>query len=70
MKTLRLLLALALFTGYISSLSSCSITFKSDNGKHKGWFKNPKNPHHPKSTHPKTPSKGKGNGKGNGKGKK
>ncbi len=33
--------------------SSCVIVHdKKDNGKHKGWYKNPKNPHHPATTNP------------------
>jgi len=30
-------------------LGSCVVVtpVKHDNGKHKGWYKNPKNPHHP-----------------------
>jgi hypothetical protein len=39
------------------------VLHKKDNGKHKGWYKNPNNPHHPNSTNPGN-SKGKGKGKG------
>lgn len=35
-----------------------------DNGLHKGWYKNPNNPHHPRTTNPgHTKQKKKGNGK-------
>jgi hypothetical protein len=47
---------------------------KSDNGKHKGWFKNSNNPHHPLTTNPghtKTKVvKAKSPNNGNNKGKK
>jgi hypothetical protein len=35
---------------------------RKDNGKHKGWYKNPNNPHHPNST---KHSGQRGNGNGN-----
>ena len=39
--------------------SSCVVTTRHDNGKHKGWYKNSNNPHHPNSTNPgKTKGKG------------
>ncbi|GAB3536949.1 hypothetical protein GCM10027443_28560 [Pontibacter brevis] len=44
-----------------------------DNGLHKGWYKNPNNPHHPLTTNPGHTKSGKGKAaKGNkaGKGKK
>jgi hypothetical protein len=31
----------------VSLVSISCVTTKKDNGKHKGWYKNPKNPHHP-----------------------
>jgi hypothetical protein len=37
------------------SFSSCVVfrpNMKKDNGLHKGWTKNPNNPHHPASTNP------------------
>lgn len=52
---------------------------KKDNGKHKGWYKNPKNPHHPSHSSGGTVvvvNQNNGNasqanaGNGNGKGKK
>lgn len=61
MKSLSRIIIGTLFAGYIASLSSCTVTFRHDNGKHKGWFKNPKNPHNPRTTNPKPPKKkGKG----------
>ncbi|MER2996553.1 hypothetical protein ABS362_03295 [Pontibacter populi] len=38
-------------------------TTRKDNGLHKGWYKNPNNPHHPNTTNPGH-TKGKGKGKG------
>jgi hypothetical protein len=45
------------------NISSCTITHshRHDRGKHKGWFKNPKNPHNP--GHKPGSNPGKGNGK-------
>lgn len=56
----------ALFlTLLILATSSCVIVQpKHDNGKHKGWYKNPNNPHHPNTTNPgHTKQKEKGKGK-------
>jgi hypothetical protein len=61
MKAIHYFLSLAICCSIISVNTSCVV--KKDNGKHKGWFKNSNNPHHPASTNP-----GKGNGNGNGKG--
>lgn len=46
----------------VVTLSSCVISrkktdkviviSKKDNGLHKGWYKNPNNPHHPRTTNP------------------
>jgi hypothetical protein len=44
--------------GFLFSMTSCVVVAKSDNGKHKGWYKNPNNPHNPNSMNP-----GKANGK-------
>lgn len=46
-----LLLAVAV----VLSLTTCTgikISGKKDNGKHKGWYKNTNNPHHPLTTNP------------------
>jgi len=32
--------------------SSCAVVVRKDNGKHRGWFKNRNNPHHPRTTNP------------------
>ena len=49
------------------AMSSCKIAelpeAKHDQGKHKGWYKNPKNPHHP--AHVGKGSKTNGHGNGN-----
>ncbi|MFD2248352.1 hypothetical protein [Pontibacter ruber] len=39
-------------------------TGRKDNGLHKGWYKNPNNPHHPRTTNPGH-TKHKGGSKGN-----
>jgi len=52
MKSVRIFLILAFCTGFLFNTSSCVVSGKSDNGKHKGWYKNPNNPHHPNSTNP------------------
>jgi glycerol uptake facilitator-like aquaporin len=51
----------ALFAGamLLSVTPGCK-AIKTDNGKHKGWFKNTNNPHHPLTTNPGHASKGKG----------
>lgn len=51
MKILKLFSALVLSTGLMIGANSCVI-HKKDNGKHKGWYKNPNNPHHPNTTNP------------------
>ncbi len=44
---------------------------RTDNGKHKGWYKNTNNPHHPNTTNPgHTKAKAAKGNKGKGKGKK
>jgi len=60
MKTLKLFSILILCFGLLVGTSSCLVITKKDNGKHNGWFKNPKNPHHHNSTNP---VKSKGNHK-------
>jgi hypothetical protein len=73
MKTLKRYSLLFLLAGALLSNSSC-IMVKSDNGKHKGWFKNSNNPHHPLTTNPGHTKnkvvKAKSPGNGNNKGKK
>lgn len=58
MKKFKTIAILIILTTFLFSNSSCVMVHTTDNGKHKGWFKNPKNPHNPNSTNP-----GKGNGK-------
>jgi hypothetical protein len=36
----------------VFSTTSCVVLVSHDNGRHKGWFKNSNNPHHPKTTNP------------------
>jgi hypothetical protein len=68
MKILKLFSALVLSTGLMIGVNSCSVhIFKKDSGKHKGWYKNPNNPHHPNTTNPghtKSPKPPKAKGKG------
>jgi hypothetical protein len=45
MKTLRIVVLLALITVLLFGATSCAIYVK-DNGEHKGWYKNPKKPHY------------------------
>ena len=35
-----------LLTAILFTAESCVVLVKEDNGKHKGWYKNPHNPHH------------------------
>lgn len=55
---MKTFIILILCIGLLFSMSSCVVVAKSDNGKHKGWYKNPNNPHNPNSINP-----GKSNGK-------
>lgn len=68
MKTFKAIITISLLLFIYLSQTSCvyrTTVVKKDNGKHKGWFKNPNNPHHPNSTNP-----GNAKGKSKGKGKK
>jgi ABC-type oligopeptide transport system substrate-binding subunit len=67
MKTLSTFRTVAIIFSIIFLLSqtSCIVFSKKDNGKHKGWYKNTNNPHHPNSTNPGK-SKGNSNGNSNG----
>ncbi len=61
MNKLQLLIAMTLCTVILLNSSSCVVVPRTDNGKHKGWFKNPKNPHNPAHIkYKKPPVKGKG----------
>lgn len=69
MKIFKSIAVLALFAGLAGGSASC-VVIKKDNGKHKGWYKNPNNPHHPNTTNPghtKESPAPKGPGKSNGK---
>ncbi|WP_276498999.1 hypothetical protein [Pontibacter litorisediminis] len=50
--------------GKVVVISKSKTATRKDNGLHKGWYKNPNNPHHPNTTNPGH-TKHKGNGKGN-----
>jgi len=52
MKTFRALAMLLLCMGLLFSTSSCAVFVTRDNGHHRGWHKNPNNPHHSYSTNP------------------
>jgi hypothetical protein len=58
MKTFRTIAFIVLCIGLLFGATSCVVLVKEDNGKHKGWFKNSNNPHHPDNTNP---GKSKGN---------
>lgn len=60
MKKMKIIMILVLCTGLLLNATSCLVFVNKDNGKHKGWYKNPNNPHHPNSTNPGK-SKGKHN---------
>lgn len=68
---MKYLFTTLLLAGLLVS-SSCTIHHvHHDNGKHKGWYKNKKNPHNPNSTKSKAKgNNGNGNSKNKGKGKK
>ena len=53
-----LCMVLVLSISFACTRKTVVVQQKKDNGKHKGWYKNPNNPHHPAST--KHQSKGKG----------
>ena len=50
--------------GKVVVISKSKTANRKDNGLHKGWYKNPNNPHHPRTTNPGH-TKHRGNGKGN-----
>ena len=52
MKLFRVVAVLALCAGLLFGATSCAVMVQKDNGKHKGWYKNSNNPHHPYSTNP------------------
>ncbi|MCF8298754.1 MAG: hypothetical protein K9J13_14495 [Saprospiraceae bacterium] len=52
MKTIKIFTLTLLCIGLLFSTTSCSVLVVKDNGKHKGWYKNTNNPHHPNTTNP------------------
>lgn len=52
MKNMKIFLALALTGAILLPLASCVVFVRKDNGRHKGWHKNPNNPHHPTTKNP------------------
>lgn len=52
MKTLKTISIMSLSVFLVINLTSCFIVLEKENGKHKGWYKNPNNPHHPNTTNP------------------
>ncbi|MFC2087264.1 hypothetical protein ACFLSA_03775 [Bacteroidota bacterium] len=58
MKKISIIILLSVFT----LMTSCAVYLHKDNGRHKGWYKNPNNPHNPNST---KPGKVKGKSKSN-----
>ena len=53
-RTMKKIFSLTAAALLILGSSSCVVhtTAKKDNGKHKGWYKNRHNPHHPNSNNP------------------
>jgi hypothetical protein len=47
MKKIGALLILTLSIGLLLGSTSCTVFFARDNGKHKGWYKNPDKGHNP-----------------------
>ena len=54
MKSLRSIAILAFCTGLLFGATSCTVFVAEtrDQGNHRGWYKNPNNPHHPFTTNP------------------
>lgn len=52
MRTGKVIMTMILNVSLCLGMMSCIVVHKHDNGKHKGWFKNPNNPHHPGSKNP------------------
>lgn len=61
MKALKALLGITITVALMLSQTSCLVV-RTDNGKHKGWYKNRNNPHNPATTNPGH-TKGKSNGR-------
>lgn len=52
MKIFKTISIMSLSVFLVINLTSCFIVLEKENGKHKGWYKNPNNPHHPETTNP------------------
>jgi ABC-type oligopeptide transport system substrate-binding subunit len=48
----KIIAILAFCPGLLFSTTSCAVYTQESAGKHKGWYKNSNNPHHPNSTNP------------------
>lgn len=51
MKLFKKLIIMTFCLVLLFSVTSCVVVRK-DNGKHRGWFKNRNNPHHPRTINP------------------
>jgi len=52
MKLFKPMAILGLCTILLLGTTSCYVRVKENQGKHKGWYKNSNNPHHPNTTNP------------------
>lgn len=52
MKNFRPVILMIVYLAFLFCSTSCVVFSKGDNGRHKGWQKNPNNPHHQNSTKP------------------
>jgi len=52
MKYSKIIFAIFLFAAFLFTSGSCTVLLKENNGKHKGWYKNPKDHHEIVSTNP------------------
>lgn len=52
MKVFKSSVVIIFISAFLLSLTSCVVLSPSNNGNHKGWFKNTNNPHNPNSTNP------------------
>jgi hypothetical protein len=59
MKIFKAIATLLFCMAFLFNVTSCRVVyFKKDNGKHKGWYKNPHNPHNPNHVENKNPGNG------------
>jgi len=52
MKKLAIITTLLLYLTFLFGMTSCIVFTAKDSGRHRGWYKNSNNPHHPNSTNP------------------